>query len=710
MAEGGRVSRDHCLQRAQDRSLFVPDSVLAGILPVVMMSSVLAASPQRPPVTDVRLKDPFVVTQLPAGTDVERQAAVSGGRLRAPFGDRARLCVVFPHGPARILTGGLHSACDPEVSFDAKRILFAGKKAASDNWNIFEVSVDGSNLRQITKNLGDCRSPAYQSTLYTIISPKPWYQLTFVGSGAGTTNEFGGTPATHLYSCKLDGSAVRRLTFNLSSDMDPFLMPDGRLLLASWQRSNLNRGILGRVGLFGVNLDGTDYALFAGHEGRRIKHMPCATASGLVVFVEADQVPWDGAGYLSCVRTRRPLHSYRKITGREDGLFHGPSPLPDGTVLVSRRPRNGKGTHGVYRLDPTSGKSELVFHDPRYHDIQAKLIRPRTEPDGRSSVVTENDPHGKLYCLNVYLSDLANRQWMPQGTVKRLRVIEGIPLKTTEAGAYLPATETQPARSRQQGDVPATGSRPGSTAGGLPPLAQRRILGEIDVEEEGSLNIEVPANTPIELQILDADGMALRSCSWIWAKNHEPRGCIGCHEDPELTPENVFVAAADRPSISLCLPPGRRRTVDFRRDIMPIIEEKCVGCHGPGEAPPRLDGGLTLIEHAGGRAYFNRAYENLLALERSEGRGDYRGRYVHPGRARTSPLIWHIFGRNTSRGWDGSALRGPVKPIPDGTLKPLSEDERRSFVEWIDMGAMWDGIPGTDNLPGKAGNAEGDSK
>jgi hypothetical protein len=24
--------------------------------------------------------------------------------------------------------------------------------------------------------------------------------------------------------------------------------------------------------------------------------------------------------------------------------------------------------------------------------------------------------------------------------------------------------------------------------------------------------------------------MALRSCSWIWAKNHEPRGCIGCHE------------------------------------------------------------------------------------------------------------------------------------------------------------------------------------
>ena len=76
------------------------------------------------------------------------------------------------------------------------------------------------------------------------------------------------------------------------------------------------------------------------------------------------------------------------------------------------------------------------------------------------------------------------------------------------------------------------------------PIAVRRgvgILGEVPVEEDGSFNVEIPANTPIELQILDADGMALRSCGWIWAKNHEPRGCIGCHEDNELTPENRFV-------------------------------------------------------------------------------------------------------------------------------------------------------------------------
>lgn len=674
---------------AGNRFRFAVRLALALAFPAVTASGALGARPQRPLVSRPLLKHPLVLTQLPAGTDVERRTADSGGTLRAPFGDGARLLIVFPDRSPRIISRDFYGACDPEVSFDGERILFAGKKDASDNWNIYEASLDGSSVRRITENIGDCRSPGYQSTLYTLDSPKPWYQLTFVGSRAGTMNEYGPVPATDLYSCMLDGSALRRLTFNLSSDVDPTIMSDGRLVFAGWQRRNLDRGTRGRVELFGVNIDGTDFALFAGHRGRRVKHMPCETAGGLVVFVEADEVPWDGAGQLSAVQTRRPLHSYRQITGKRDGLFHGPSPLPDGNLLVSRRPGDGRGTHAVYRLDPSSGKFELLLDDPRYHDFQARIIRPRSEPDGRSSVVTETDPNGKLYCLNVYVSDLEDRRWMPPGTVKRLRVLEGVPLKTGGAGAHRPADRTPPAR------------RPGSTADGLPPLAQRRILGEVDVEGDGSFNVEVPANTPIELQLLDTDGLALRSCGWIWAKNHEPRGCIGCHEDGELTPENVLSDAAARPSVSLDLPPDRRRTVSFRRDVMPIIQEKCVSCHGQDEVPPRLDGGLTLVSDPDATAYFNRAYQSLMALAEPPEGASYRGKYVDPGRARTSPLVWHVLGRNTSRPWDGDAPRRPVEPIPPENPMPLSDDEKRMLVEWIDLGATWDA---------RSGNAEGETR
>jgi len=596
----------------------------------------------RPPESSrPRLETAFVVTQLPDGTEAERQGPVVSGTLRADFGEGARLVMVYPDLSTRVLSDGFYSACDPELSFDATHILFAGKKTPDDRWSIYEMAIDGSNVRRVASRTTDCRSPRYQATLFVLASPEPWYQLTFVSSEEDVLNECGVGSATSLYSCKLDGSAVRRLTFNLSSDIDPFIMPDGRLLFAGWQRARLNRGPLGRVALFGINIDGTDYAAFCTDEGRRVKHMPCVTTKGLVVFVEADRVPWDGAGRLACVTLRRPLHSYRPITGDSDGLFHSPSPLPDGTILVSRRSADGTDTHGVYRLDPYTGQFELIFDSPDYHDIQAKAVYPRLEPDGRSSVVTEDDPNGKLYCLNVNISDpsassgqvLENREWLPVGEVVRLRVLEGI------------AVKTQNSKRKAQNFVP---------------LAQRRILGEIDVEKDGSFNIEVPVNIPIELQTLDADGMALRSCGWIWAKNHEPRGCIGCHEDGELTPENVLVSAVTRPSIKLTLPAQRRRTVDFQRDVMPIIAQKCARCHENSKLKTQN-----------------------LKLE--------SGRYVDPGRARTSPLIWHIFGRNTSRPWDEtfSPQSVTVDQMPPAGSATLTDDERRTLVEWIDMGALW---------------------
>ncbi|MBW8041698.1 MAG: hypothetical protein FVQ85_17105 [Planctomycetes bacterium] len=643
-----------------------------------IVTTVSGESPKSPLPSRGRIENALIVTQLPSGTALEQQGPVAGGLLRADFGDGSRLVKVYPDLSTEVLSHSFHSACDPEISFDSSHILFAGKRKPTDNWTIFEMAIDGSGVRQVTNGESSCRSPGYQAMLYTIVSPKPWYQLTFVGSEKGAVNEYGTTTATNLYSCKLDGLEVRRLTFNLSSDMDPSIMPDGRLLFASWQRSTLNRGLLGRVSLFAISIDGTDYSAFCTDQGKRIKHMPCPTTKGIAVFIEADRLPWDGAGSVGSVQLRRPLHSYRPITRESDGLFHSPSPLSDGKVLISRRSPDGMDTHGVYRLDPSTGELELIFDSPGYHDIQAKMVYPRPEPDGRSSVVTEKDTNGKLYCLNVYISDLDKPQWMPAGTVKRLRVLEGISSADDITGPN----------------------------NGIPPLAQRRILGEIDVEQDGSFNIEIPANIPIELQTLDADGMALRSCSWIWARNHEPRGCIGCHEDGELTPENTLVKAITRPPIKLTLPPKRRRTVDFRRDIMPIIAKKCVRCHDKSDSVPGLTRDLSLVAHPGGKVYFNGSYESLLVEARQSG----YGKYVHPGRARTSPLIWHIFGRNTSRPWDDMFSQEKVTRMPPDESPALTEDQRRTFVEWIDMGALWDGIPGPDNLPGYKQNSGGSEK
>ena len=125
--------------------------------------------------------------------------------------------------------------------------------------------------------------------------------------------------------------------------------------------------------------------------------------------------------------------------------------------------------------------------------MQAQALEVRPVPDGRSSVVDEKEPWAKLYGLNIYESDLDSRNWK-RGLVKRIRILEGLP-RSADASS---------------------------------PLLGKRFLGEFAIEEDGSFHAQVPANVPVQIQALDANGMALRTSAWIWTKNKEQRGCIGC--------------------------------------------------------------------------------------------------------------------------------------------------------------------------------------
>jgi Tol biopolymer transport system component len=559
----------------------------------------------------------IVVAEVPASALPGE--VIVGGALRAPrLGEGGRLVLVPPAGPPRVLTEDFASAADPEVSFDGRSILFAGKKAGGDPWCIWEMKADGSDVRKITCGKSGARQPIYQTTIYTITptSVEPWVQIAFVGEDEGERNEAGSAVNTSLWSCKTDGTMLRRLTFNLSNDRDPVILPDGRMVYAGWLRSTSGNP-RDRVALLGVNEDGTDYQTYAGDQGLPVKRMPTPTTAGLVVFVEAERVGDDEAGRLASVSQARPLHSYRSLTTAKDGLFRAPSPLPDGRVLVAWRPANGSGTFGIYRFDPLTGVRERAFDDPAWSAVEAKLVAPRARPDDRSSVVRDDDATGKLYTLDVNIHDLGSR--LAAGEAKRLRLVEGVP------------------------------------AADRPP--SRRLLGEIPLAEDGSYQVQVPANTPIQLQILDADGLALRSSAWLWVRNHGQQGCVGCHEDPERTPPNRFVKALASPAPVLTLPPERRRTPSYAADVKPIVEAKCLRCHGPTGKPPRLDEDAALAPYRAG------------------------------GEARRSPLVWHVLGRTTARPWDPEASRAQARPMPAGA-EPLSADEVRAFIEWIDLGGQ----------------------
>jgi hypothetical protein len=419
----------------------------------------------------------------PAGlAAVRRLAPGSPGIVltAARPGGQPQLHVLDWAGRLRPLAPGLLASADPDVSFDAKRVVFAGRRAAGEPWQIYELELAGGEPRRITNSPEDCRQPVYQSRIFSLDIPLPWPQVAYVAGGS-------------LHTVKLDGSLHQQVTFTPSRDADPVILPDGRMIYASTAA--------GRTALMGVNLDGTDYALFV--EGSNPRS-PAVAGESEVVYVE-------GRGALSSVRLERPLHSRKVLTAAEAGVFSTPAGLPDGTVMASWKAGAG-GVEALVRLD-RAGRKQVVFSRPGIGLRQAKLIAPREEPAGRGSVVDEAAKWARLYCQSVYTTD---QPGVVNGrTVKRVRVLGG-------------------------------------------PAASPRTLGEAELEDDGSFHLEVPPDEPLKLELLSASGAVVRSSAWIFARKKENRGCIGCHEDPELTPENREAKAVVKKPVSVLRPGGAR--------------------------------------------------------------------------------------------------------------------------------------------------------
>ncbi len=569
-------------------------------------------------------RPPIVFTQTVPGP----MAQAATGWVDVFLG--AHIASLSPSGVAKDLTATFHSAADPDVSWDGKKILFAAKKTAADLWQVYEMNADGTGVRLIVTTSFNCRQPVYQSMIFYLDDPGPVPQISFAGSnGLAAEGDLG--LIWNLYSVRFDGSGLRQLTYNPGADLDPVMNEDGRLLYSSAQRHSLSWGPAGRSVLLGVNLDGSDGAMFSGDEGRKFKRMPAVVPSRQVVFVESDKPSRDGAGNLASVSLRRNLHSYNELTKPADGLYITPSLLGDNEILVSRRSATGLGLYAIYRFDLRTNRGVQLYSDPVHHAVQARLLTAHPMPVGRSSVVDEKEPSGKLFNLSVFTTDLPASAGYDGKLVKRVRILEGV--------------------ARTAGEPAPEGERS--------PYLVKRALGEFDIEADGSFHAQIPANIPIQIQTLDANGLALRTCAWIWVKNKAKRGCIGCHEDGELSPENVFSDAVGKPPHELNIPVAQRREIRFDRDVQPILQNKCLtgGCHAGPPAP-------------------SLSYEDLLA----------KG-YVDPSAARLSPIVWYIHGRVTAQSWDKASGTGPPKKIKPEGVTSLTSEQKRTIVEWIDTGA-----------------------
>lgn len=129
--------------RAVSRLLFA-----SGCAALVSLICGFAANPSQKLDTDV------IVTAAPA---YEPLAALKGGE-RFPSG--AQLLLIR-EGKAEPLVPEFAATADASVSFDGSSVLFAGKKAAADKWQIWEMTLADRKLRQVVASTDDVIRPLY---------------------------------------------------------------------------------------------------------------------------------------------------------------------------------------------------------------------------------------------------------------------------------------------------------------------------------------------------------------------------------------------------------------------------------------------------------------------------------------------------------------------------------------------------------------------
>ncbi|KPK80445.1 MAG: hypothetical protein AMJ81_12095, partial [Phycisphaerae bacterium SM23_33] len=144
---------------------------------------------------------------------------------------------------------------DPQVHYDAGKVLFSWRKGGTDCYNLYEIGIDGDpkSLRRITSGPWDDIEPAYL----------PDGGIVFCSSRCNRWVNCWLTPVAVLYRCEANGSGVRMLSSNNEHDNTPWPMPDGRVLYTRWEY--VDRSQVHYHHLWAMNPDGTGQMVYFGN-------------------------------------------------------------------------------------------------------------------------------------------------------------------------------------------------------------------------------------------------------------------------------------------------------------------------------------------------------------------------------------------------------------------------------------------------------------
>ncbi len=539
----------------------------------------------------------------------------------------------------------------PDVSADGRRAIFGFCRHYPGLWrkpnkldkagipedafyHLYEIDLDGSNLRRLTHGKYDdfdgrylpdgrivflstrrgqflqCGRASVQQTESAMDLPD-----SFVRCGG---DAYRPVSVHTLHVLDGDGGAMRAISPFESFEWNPSVACDGRVFYARWDYVDRHR--MWHMGLWSTLPDGTGARAVFGNftqgpysffEARSVP------ASSKIVFTASAHHSHAG-GSLVLLDPRRGVDGDQAMTRLTPEVpfpeweskeithyYANPFPLSEQHYLCSwshqrmwwhqedfatvARAQNAvpspANSLGIYLFDAL-GNLNLLYRDPEISSMCPIPIRRNSSGTAfaSESLADAADQHGTMLLQDVYQGDLSG---LARGSVHALRIV-----------AMPPKTDPR----MNHPSLGVTQDDPG-----------KFVLGTVPVEADGSAYFHLPAGVPVFFQALDHRGMALqtmRSATYVQAG--KTFACIGCHEHRMTAPSPGFPMAAARPASSIQPGPEGSWPLDYQVLVQPVLQRHCVRCHradaeGDG-AKTDLSGAVsyrTLIDYGGERSLRN---------------------------------------------------------------------------------------------------------
>ncbi len=499
---------------------------------------------------------------------------------------------------------------DPCVSFDGKKIIFSQRISEQDDYHLYEMDLASRKVRQLTFGPGT-------ADIEPCLLPNG--DIIFTSTRCDQNVPCWSSDVTNIYRCDSEGRYIRRLGFDQAHLVYPTLTEDGRIVFTRWEYNDRVSGYCHK--LFIMNPDGTAQTEFYGNESfapRSIIHARSIPGTSKMMVIGSGHHTYQVGKLMRLDRTRgtqeaegleyvapvKKFHPVRDdLFGSEGELFQYPLPIDEDNYLVSYVPEGNPGRGGrnqrpfsIYWMN-SDGRRELLIHDPSISSGQIVPLAKRTPPPIRPNAFDLNKKDGNFYVQDIYYGPgLKN---VPRGTIKKIRVI-GISYRAMSAGVDY----DQPSAQKH------TPIGIGNSSWDV-----KHVLGDVDVETDGSAFFKVPARMAVYFQMLDEKGRMVQSMrSWAMVLPGETFACIGCHEDKNttFTSKKLSTIAGKRPpqEIQPFYEPGEialqeqiqfmseseKRACEYLninapqgmdvpqgfsylREIQPIWDQHCVCCH-----------------------------------------------------------------------------------------------------------------------------------